>query len=832
MLDGLSLRVYEKVRRIIPREEGRTLPGALWALVIGALLMSAFLIHLSTSLRAGQGAESEQREQYAADSGVEFGIWNLLNDISFRAQVDASLGTPVAISPSIVVNQLTTDITAEALETGEWTAMTDVPVTIGTGGTLAYDGGDTIYAFRGNSTNTFGRYSIPGDSWSGLAGAPAIIGPGAALVHTGGDYIFAFQGNGQRDFWRYSISGNSWQTMTQAPRAIGAGAALVYDGGNYIYALRGNNRRNFYRYTISSDSWTSLAQVPSQVREGGSLAYTGGDDIYTLRGRNTTDFWHYSISGDDWTSLASVPVGIGDGGSLAYDGSSGIYALRGNDGVEFGRYDIAADSWAPKPVTPAAVGSGGALVHASDDDFYAFRGGNQVDFWRFTADPPQYDVVAQAGDVTLTGRIEIDDGDVTINLWTVWPLTPPPTSTITDTPEDTATPTETLTPTATATATATPTSTPTATTTPTPTDTPTPTPTESDWWDPNWGYRKVITIDSSKVDSDLTDFPVLVKLTSSNFDFSKAQSAGQDIRFIDQSQIPKQVLSYEIERWDSTGQKAEIWVKVPSVSSGSDTKIYMYYDNPGASDAQDATNTWANGYVAVLHLDESSGTQNDSTGRGNDGSLSGTTTYVTDEHIDGSRDFNGSNGYISLANSNDINNAGPYTDRTISVWFNADTTSGRQVLFEEGAATRGLNIYIDNGNLYVGGWNVTVSQSGWSGTWLSTAVSADTWYHITLRLKDGTDTVQPNKFKGYLNGTEFGSGDGSQVWRHTGDIRIARSGGNSRYHTGTSSAANYFNGTLDEWRLANAGHSAAWIKAEYNGQNDTLLSYGTEEAKP
>jgi len=43
--------------------------------------------------------------------------------------------------------------------------------------------------------------------------------------------------------------------------------------------------------------------------------------------------------------------------------------------------------------------------------------------------------------------------------------------------------------------------------------------------------RKKLTIDQTKVDDDLIDFPVLVKLTSSNFDFSKANADGYDIRF-------------------------------------------------------------------------------------------------------------------------------------------------------------------------------------------------------------------------------------------------------------------------------------------------------------
>jgi len=50
-------------------------------------------------------------------------------------------------------------------------------------------------------------------------------------------------------------------------------------------------------------------------------------------------------------------------------------------------------------------------------------------------------------------------------------------------------------------------------------------------WLSGWAYRKKITIDGTKIDANLTDFPVAVILTSSNFDFSKARSDGTDIRF-------------------------------------------------------------------------------------------------------------------------------------------------------------------------------------------------------------------------------------------------------------------------------------------------------------
>ncbi|NTW31555.1 MAG: hypothetical protein HGB12_02845, partial [Bacteroidetes bacterium] len=79
-----------------------------------------------------------------------------------------------------------------------------------------------------------------------------------------------------------------------------------------------------------------------------------------------------------------------------------------------------------------------------------------------------------------------------------------------------------------------------------------------------WQYRKKITIDQTKVDANLTNFPILVSLSSSNFNFSKARSDGYDICFT--SSDGTTLLKYERERHDQTNSLAEYWVKVPSVS--------------------------------------------------------------------------------------------------------------------------------------------------------------------------------------------------------------------------------------------------------------------------
>jgi len=99
----------------------------------------------------------------------------------------------------------------------------------------------------------------------------------------------------------------------------------------------------------------------------------------------------------------------------------------------------------------------------------------------------------------------------------------------------------------------------------------------------NWLYRRAITISNPNA-NDLTDFQVKITLDSTNFDFSKANTDGSDVRFADAQGNP---LSYWIEKWDNVNEEAIIWVKVPSIPAGSDVTIYIYYGNPSAESESD-----------------------------------------------------------------------------------------------------------------------------------------------------------------------------------------------------------------------------------------------------
>jgi hypothetical protein len=127
---------------------------------------------------------------------------------------------------------------------------------------------------------------------------------------------------------------------------------------------------------------------------------------------------------------------------------------------------------------------------------------------------------------------------------------------------------------------------------------------------------------------------------------------------------------------------------------------------------------------------------------------------------------------------------GVHGQRTISLWFRVDDPyirTRKQVLYEEGDATRGLNLYLYNKRLYAGGWNLPTSggESGWAGTFISTdqwespqVGGEGQWHHVALVLS-GTATVADDALTLYVDGRLIDSGAGSQLWGHGGDIASA-----------------------------------------------------------
>src|SRR3990167_10427121 len=135
-------------------------------------------------------------------------------------------------------------------------------------------------------------------------------------------------------------------------------------------------------------------------------------------------------------------------------------------------------------------------------------------------------------------------------------------------------------------------------------------------WLTGWNYTQKITIGSTALgmSGNQTDFTIAVHVPSSNTNFwAGVKADGTDVRFT--SSDGSTLLKFEIESFDNTGDDAWYHVKVPSLLSASDTDIYLYYGNSGATSGEDITNTWDSDFRAVYHLnqDKAAGAFADST---------------------------------------------------------------------------------------------------------------------------------------------------------------------------------------------------------------------------
>src|SRR5207244_12066018 len=137
--------------------------------------------------------------------------------------------------------------------------------------------------------------------------------------------------------------------------------------------------------------------------------------------------------------------------------------------------------------------------------------------------------------------------------------------------------------------------------TPTTTSAPTATPT------PATAGQRSLTIDHTKVPSTQSNFTVLVSVTDPALKTVAngghvANANGYDIGFYADSGGTTK-LKWEVEKYDGTAGNLIAWVKIPSVSSSSDTVFYlMYGDSAINTDQSDPRNTWDSNFKAIWHL--------------------------------------------------------------------------------------------------------------------------------------------------------------------------------------------------------------------------------------
>lgn len=305
------------------------------------------------------------------------------------------------------------------------------------------------------------------------------------------------------------------------------------------------------------------------------------------------------------------------------------------------------------------------------------------------------------------------------------------------------------------------------------------------WWDEGWTIRKKITLDTQAagITAEATGVPVLVRLSTGNFDFLAAHPEGADLRFV--AEDDKTVLAHHVERFDSTNELAFVWVQVPRIAGSNALQhVWLYYGNEKAQPVP-AAGLYDAAQWAVYHLSDISGLPQDTTAAGHH-VAGGTATFVPAGLIAGSARLNADGG-LQIGDAS----LQAATGFTFSAWIKPERIDGELLAFG------GLTLNLQGGVpvLSAGG---TVAQGG-------APLALNAWRHVAVSF--GTNAVL------YVDGKAVANVP--TAFSPAGALRVGAG----------------LVGEIDEVQISTAQRSAAWIavQADSQGQAGTLVRMSGEE---
>lgn len=298
------------------------------------------------------------------------------------------------------------------------------------------------------------------------------------------------------------------------------------------------------------------------------------------------------------------------------------------------------------------------------------------------------------------------------------------------------------------------------------------------------------------VPGNVTDFPVLVRLTGKNFTFSQAQDDGSDLRFLN---TRAGLLPCEIERWDPVAKRAEVWVKVDTVFGGDSMQtLTMAWGNADVAGPENTEMVFdtGNGFAGVWHLDDEGDTISDATVNSFTGENSGSSA---DSGIIGNARAFSDNDYIRISGL-----CKTPQSVTLSAWVRYDSTTDGQDIISIGDAVliRVDDIIYDNGtggsyhnDSILNDTNYAYASSGQflaKTGWHHLAYSIDAAAHLQTFYIDGVEGAVSNDanqifYEGLGTDTYFGiHGNGKTNFNYIGlldEVRIHSSAVSSDWVT-------------------------------------------------
>lgn len=317
-------------------------------------------------------------------------------------------------------------------------------------------------------------------------------------------------------------------------------------------------------------------------------------------------------------------------------------------------------------------------------------------------------------------------------------------------------------------------------------------------------YRVKITVLSSKVATNLNNFPIYVNLADLPTEFhSNVKTDGSDIRVTTSdgaTEVPREIVSY-------ANGIGELHFK-GNISSSADTDFYIYYANSDLYDYEDnaiygAENVWDNNYKAVFHLKEdpsSSAPQfKDSTSNSNNAISSGSMTSgnLVSAKLNKGINFDGIDDALTTVSNIGISGS---ESRTVSAWVKQPTANNKNVLgFGSQSVGKCFDLVLNAGKAQLHCYG-----SGYNNLNTSPVYATNIQFYY-VGTYDGT------YIRTYVN-----AAGGGAAWTMLNTTISTLKIGAATY-----TPLNVMNGIIDEVRVSNNVRSEGWVTTEYNNQNNT-----------
>ncbi|WP_132322917.1 hypothetical protein [Pseudobacteriovorax antillogorgiicola] len=156
--------------------------------------------------------------------------------------------------------------------------------------------------------------------------------------------------------------------------------------------------------------------------------------------------------------------------------------------------------------------------------------------------------------------------------------------------------------------------------------------------------------------------------------------------------------------------------------------------------------------------------------------------------------FDGKADILTVLDDSVLNSADHYLAKTMIVGFHTGAdVQRRQVIFEQGSILRGINIYIDHGQLFLGAYNLANDDAGastpWAPTHIQTGIVPNAEYLAVIELNANAKTLSA-----WLNRHELGAQHGvGKLFGHQGGIGIGGAHQEITFHDGAAKIKNgYF----------------------------------------